>query len=63
MDMKHVEQSYRNFNRTLSAGQDKYMVDALAKVRENETTFNQQFLRFNGTNLYNAPPSKGGSNS
>mgnify|MGYP003328039932 CR=1 FL=1 len=53
MDSKRVERDRRNFNQSVSASNDHYMKDALAKVRQSDVTHSETVTRLNGTWLYN----------
>jgi len=53
MDTDRVERDRRDFNQSVSASNDHYMKDALAKVRQSDVTHSETVTRLNGTWLYN----------
>ena len=53
MDTERVERDTRQFNRSVNATNDKYMIDALTKVRESKVTHHEDLTRFNGTWMHN----------
>ena len=53
MDSKRVEKDRRDFHQPVSASNDLYMKNALAKVRRSDVTHNETVTRLSGTWLYN----------
>ena len=53
MESRRVDGDSRNFNQSVSATNDKYMVDALSKVRESDVTHPESLTRMNGTYFHN----------
>ena len=53
MDTERVERDTRQFNQSVNATNDKYMIDALTKVRESKVTHHEDLTRFNGTWMHN----------
>ena len=53
MDAERVERDTRHFNQSLNASNDKYMIDALTKVRKSDVTHNEDLTRMNGTWMHN----------
>ena len=53
MDKKLVGRDGRDFDQTVSASNDHYMRDALAKVRQSDVTHNETVTRLNGTWMFN----------
>ena len=53
MESRRVDGNSRNFNQSVSANNDKYMVDALSKVRESDVTHPESLTRMNGTYFHN----------
>ena len=53
MDTDRVERDRRDINQSVSASNDHYMKDALAKVRQSDVTHSETVTRLNGTWLYN----------
>ena len=55
MESRQVERDSRNFNQSLNASQDKYMVDALSKVRKSKVTHPESLTRMNGSWMWSCP--------
>ena len=53
MESRQVERDSKNFNQSVSATNDRYMVDALSKVRESDVTHPESLTRMNGTYFHN----------
>ena len=53
MESRQVERDSKNFNQSVNATNDKYMVDALSKVRESDITHPESLTRMNGTYFHN----------
>ena len=53
MESRRVDGDSRNFNQSVSATNDRYMVDALSKVRESDVTHPESLTRMNGTYFHN----------
>ena len=53
MESRQVERDSKNFNQSVNATNDKYMVDALSKVRESDITHPESLTRMNGTWMHN----------
>ena len=53
MESRQVERDSKNFNQSVNASNDKYMVDALSKVRESDITHPESLTRMNGTYFHN----------
>jgi hypothetical protein len=53
MDINRIERDRRDFDQTVSASNDHYMKDALAKVRQSDVTHNETVTRLNGTWMFN----------
>ena len=53
MGRKLVNKPNQNFNRSVNASNDRYMVDALKKVRESKVTHHEDLTRINGTWVFN----------
>ena len=53
MESRRVERDSRNFNQSVNATNDRYMVDALSKVRESKTTHPENLTRMNGSWMHN----------
>lgn len=53
MDAERVERDTRQFNQSLNASNDKYMIDALTKVRKSDVTHSEDLTRLNGTWMHN----------
>tara|TARA_B100001971_G_scaffold129008_1_gene118890 strand:- start:301 stop:561 length:261 start_codon:yes stop_codon:yes gene_type:complete len=53
MESRQVNRDSRNFNQSVSATNDKYMVDALSKVRESDITHPESLTRMNGSWMHN----------
>ena len=52
-ESRRVERGSRNFNQSVNATNDRYMVDALSKVRESDITHPESLTRMNGTWMHN----------
>ena len=53
MESRRVDRDSKNFNQSVNATNDKYMVDALTKVRESNVTHPENLTRMNGTWMHN----------
>ena len=53
MESRRVETDSRNFHQSVSATKDRYMIDALNKVRESDVTLPEDLTRMNGTWMRN----------
>ena len=53
MESRRVERDSRNFHQSVSATKDRYMIDALNKVRESDVTLPEDLTRMNGTWMHN----------
>ena len=53
MDSRRVYRDSKNFNQSVNASQDKYLVDALSKVRKSDVTHSEDLTRMNGTWMRN----------
>ena len=53
MGSRQVNRDSRNFNQSVSATNDRYMVDALSKVRESDITHPESLTRMNGSWMHN----------
>jgi hypothetical protein len=48
-----IQSDSKNFNQSVSATHDRYMIDALNKVRESDVTLPEDLTRMNGTWMRN----------
>ena len=53
MKSRRVERDSENFNQSVNATNDRYMVDALTKVRKSNVTHPENLTRMNGTWMHN----------
>ena len=53
MESRRFERNSKNFNQSVNATNDRYMVDALNKVRESNVTHPENLTRMNGTWMHN----------
>lgn len=53
MDADRVERDTRHFNQSVDATNDRYMIDALTKVRQSSVTLPDELTRINGTWMHN----------
>ena len=53
MDSRRIDRDSRNFNQSVNATNDRYMVDALSKVRESDITHPESLTRINGSWMHN----------
>ena len=53
MESRQVDTDSRNFNQSVNASNDKYMIDALTKVRKSDVTHSEDLTRMNGTWMRN----------
>ncbi len=53
MDSRRVERDSRNFNQSVNATNDRYMVDALNKVRKSDVTHPESLTRMHGSWMHN----------
>ena len=52
-ESRRVERDSRNFNQSVHATKDRYMVDALTKVRESDVTHPESLTKMNGSWMHN----------
>ena len=53
MESRRVDRDSQNFNQSVNATNDRYMVDALTKVRKSNVTHPENLTRMNGTWMHN----------
>ena len=53
MESRRVEGDTRNFNQSVNATNDRYVVDALTKVRKSNVTHPENLTRMNGSWMHN----------
>ena len=53
IESRRVERDSRNFNQSVNATNDRYMVDALNKVRKSDVTLPEDLTRMNGNWMHN----------
>ena len=53
MESRRVDRDSKNFNQSVNASNDKYMIDALTKVRKSNITHPENLTRMNGTWMHN----------
>ena len=53
MESRRVDRDSKNFNQSVNASNDKYMIDALSKVRESNVTHPENLTRMNGSWMHN----------
>ena len=53
MESRRVDRDSKNFNQSVNATNDRYMIDALSKVRESDVTHPENLTRMNGTWMHN----------
>jgi hypothetical protein len=53
MESRRVEGDSRNFQQSVNASNDRYMIDALSKVRKSNVTHPENLTRMNGTWMHN----------
>ena len=53
MESRRVEGDTRNFNQSVNATNDRYVVDALTKVRKSNITHPENLTRMNGSWMHN----------
>jgi len=53
MESRRIERDSRNFNQSVHATKDRYMVDALTKVRESDVTHPESLTKMNGSWMHN----------
>ena len=53
MESRRVERDSKNFYQSVSATNDKYMVDALTQVRKSDVTLPEDLTRMNGNWMHN----------
>ncbi|MBT4601533.1 MAG: hypothetical protein HOC28_00215 [Bacteroidetes Order II. Incertae sedis bacterium] len=53
MESGRVERDSRNFHQSVSATNDRYMVDALTQVRKSDVTLPEDLTRMNGNWMHN----------
>ena len=53
MDFRQVERSSTQFNQSVNAVKDSYMIDALSQVRKSNVTHPENLTRMNGSWMHN----------
>ena len=53
MGLHQIERQEENYNKSTSASKDKYMIEALKKVKQSDVTFNNDYTDMTGSGLYN----------
>ena len=53
MESRRVERDSRNFNQSVNATNDRYMVDALNKVRKSDVTHPESLTKMHGSWMHN----------
>jgi len=53
MESRRVDRNSKNFNQSVNATNDRYMIDALSKVRESDVTHPENLTKMNGTWMHN----------
>ena len=53
MEYRRVNTDSKNFHQSASATNDRYMIDALTKVRKSDVTLPEDLTRMNGTWMRN----------
>jgi CRISPR/Cas system-associated protein Cas10 (large subunit of type III CRISPR-Cas system) len=53
MEYRRVNTDSKNFHQSVSATNDRYMIDALTKVRKSDVTLPEDLTRMNGTWMRN----------
>ena len=53
MGFKQTQKQDDNYNNSTSASKDKYMIEALKKVKQSDVTFNNDYTDITGSGLYN----------
>jgi hypothetical protein len=53
MGFNQIKRKEDNYNKSTSASKDKYMVEALKKVKQSNITFNNDYTDMTGSGLYN----------
>ena len=53
MNTKQVQTDTEQFHQSVDATNDKYMIDALTKVRKSDVTHSEDLTRMNGTWMHN----------
>lgn len=53
MESRRVDRDSKNFNQSVNASNDRYMIDALSKVRESDVTHPENLTRMNGSWMHN----------
>ena len=53
MESRQIERDSRNFNQSVNATNDRYMIDALNKVRKSDVTLPEDLTRMNGSWMHN----------
>lgn len=53
MGFKQTQKQDDNYNNSTSASKDKYMIEALKKVKQSNVTFNNDYTDITGSGLYN----------
>ena len=53
MESRRVDTDSKNFNQSINATNDRYMIDALNEVRKSDITLPETLTRMNGTWMRN----------
>ena len=53
MDTHRIDRDSRNFNQSVNATNDRYMVDALNKVRKSDVTHPESLTKMHGSWMHN----------
>ena len=53
MDTRRIDRDSRNFNQSVNATNDRYMVDALNKVRKSDVTHPESLTKMHGSWMHN----------
>ena len=53
IESRRVERDSKNFNQSVNATNDKYMIDALTQVRKSDVTLPEDLTRMNGNWMHN----------
>ena len=53
MESRRIEGDSRNFQQSVNASNDQYMIDALTKVRKSNVTHPENLTRMNGSWMHN----------
>jgi hypothetical protein len=52
MNAERIETDNRQFNQSVNASNDQYMIDALSKVRQSNVSLPDELTRYHGTYTY-----------